>query len=400
MKFLGSFRDLRKIGFIVPSSNTALEPITTFITGQILHRVSLHFNRVAVRTLDTDDRSIAQFGTEKMLQSAALLNDSDLDAILWNGTSASWSGGGLQTDIGLAEEITSATHLPCSTSTLAQVEVLKLRGVKRLSLTGPYVDGPMRGLVAFYEGLGYEVVKTSQMNEKDNVVFGNTPLARIRDLLREADHPNAECIVVACTNWPAALVLEEMEAELGKPIYDSVCVTLWKALRMLDVKVPLFGWGELLREDPTLAQMQTILADLMKTCTASRTTLRLDIPQKNCRVDTVCAEVCGPGIAQLKLNSSLNQRAMATVQWLERTHQVLIQGDLANTDVPPPKALTDVYSVKAQMLGPLIHDDFVYGWISVHQVGSTRKWSNEEVEALKSAVQMTHAILKADGWIE
>ncbi|KZT20413.1 Asp/Glu racemase [Neolentinus lepideus HHB14362 ss-1] len=400
MKSLASLRDLKKIGFIVPSSNTALEPITAHIIAhQLAGRVSVHFSRVAVRTLDTDEESVAQFGTEKMLASAALLADADLDAILWNGTAASWSGKGMQADIELAEEITRATGLPCSTSTLAQVEVLEAYGVKQLALAGPYGDGPMRGLVAFYEGLGYAVVGTAQMGARENVVFGNTPLERIRELIRAADRPEAECVVVACTNWPAALVVEEMEAALGKPVYDSVCVTLWAAMRAVGVGVPLFGWGKLLRDDPALREADAVMEALLGACAASRVTLRLDVPRWNCHVDAVCAEACARGVASLRLDASLNQRAMRTVQWLERTRAVLVQGDLAATEVEPPKALVDVYGVRAQMLAPLVRGEEVYGWVSVHQVGRTRVWTEGEVGELRGAVERVEGILAAHGWI-
>lgn len=245
LKGLHSLQDLKKIGFIVPSSNTALEPITVSMTSQLNALVSLHFSRVEVKTLNTDHQSVGQFAPDKMLAGAVLLGGAQLDAILWNGTSGSWSGKGLQAERALAASIEQMTGIAVSTSTLAQLEVLEQKGVKRLSLTGPYVDGPMQGLVEFYTGLGYEIMATSQMDETLNTVFGNTPLARIKELIRKCDHLDAECVVVACTNWPAALVVEEMEAELGKPIYDSVCVTLWKALRMVKPEVALYGWGSL-----------------------------------------------------------------------------------------------------------------------------------------------------------
>jgi maleate isomerase len=50
-KVLASFNDLKKVGFVTPSSNTALEPVTMAMTEQIGDRISTHFSRVPVKTL-------------------------------------------------------------------------------------------------------------------------------------------------------------------------------------------------------------------------------------------------------------------------------------------------------------------------------------------------------------
>jgi maleate isomerase len=66
------------------------------------------------------------------------------------------------------------------------------------------------------------------------------------DLIRAADHPDAQCIVLSCTGVAGAHLLQGMERELGKPILDTIAVTLWKALRLVGVRDPLYGWGALL----------------------------------------------------------------------------------------------------------------------------------------------------------
>jgi maleate isomerase len=48
----------------------------------------------------------------------------------------------------------------------------------------------------------------------------------------------------------------------------------------------------------------------------------------------------------------------------------LIQEDGANASVSPPKDLIQVYGVKAQMLGPLVWEHKLIGFISVHQVSA------------------------------
>jgi maleate isomerase len=399
MKALASFKELKKIGFITPSSNTALEPLTMAMTEQISDRVSTHFSRVPVKTLTLDSQDVNQFQTQKMVDAAALLSDGGLDAILWNGTSGSWTGQGFEADVTLCEEIQRATGVPASTASLAQVDVLKHYGIKRFGLAVPYVEEPTRKIIETYGKQGFTTVKSALLHETENVRIGNTPFARIKQLLRDADSPDAECIVVACTNLPATVVLDEMEAELGKPIFDSIAVTLWKALQMTGIDVPLHGWGKLLRDNPVLAELEQVMATLRETTDGSRTTLRIDIPAHNCQVDTVCAEAVAPGIAQLKLNSSLNQRSLATVQWLEAQRKPLIQDDCANAAVKPPKALMEIYGVKAQMLiGLTAQDDQVIGWISVHYVPGTRTWSDADVAALQSAADRVRHILQQNNW--
>ncbi|MEW9584258.1 GAF domain-containing protein [Paraburkholderia sp. DGU8] len=398
-KPLKSLQDVKKVGFITPSSNTALEPMTMAMSHQISSRISTHFSRVPVKTLTLDSKDVNQFQTQKMVDSAALLSDGRMDAILWNGTSGSWTGKGFEADISLCEEISGVTGVPASTSSLAQLDVLKHYGIKRFALAVPYVEEPTRKIIETYGNQGFTVVNAARLDQTENVVIGNTPFERIKQLLRDADAPDAECLVVACTNLPATAVVDEMEAELGKPIFDSIAVTLWKALKMTSIDVPLHGFGKLLRANPVLEELERVMATLREVTGGSRTTLRIDIPEHNCNVDRVCAESVAPGIPELKLNTSLNQRSLATVQWLIATRKPLVQDDCANAEVKPPKALMEVYGVKAQMLvGLEAADGEVIGWISVHYVPGTRQWTDAEVAALQNAAGQVRTILQRTGW--
>src|SRR5690606_19684275 len=143
--------------------------------------------------------------------------------------------------------------------------------------------------------------------------------------------------------------------------------------------------GKLMRDHEVVARLDVILADLLKATSASRTTIRLDIPELNIGVDDVYAEASAPGVSSLRLDSSLNQRSLGTVQWMDKHKQLLVQPDCINAEVPPPKALMGVYGVKAQTLSPLIWRDQLLGWISVHYIPGTREWSDADLDALRSA---------------
>src|SRR5690625_3593488 len=251
-KFLNleGFAGLKKIGFITPSSNTSLEPITNLISSQLCEEITTHYSRVEVRTITLEEKDVSQFNLDKMLDAAALLADANVDAILWNGTSGAWSGRGFEADRLLSKEITKVHKIPASTSSLAQLNVLDYYGIKRFGLATPYVKEPAKQMVATYGQAGYEIVKEAHLGIDDNQVIGAAKCVTVKNLARNADSPNAECIVVRCTNLATISRIEEMEYELAKPIYDSISVTLWKALKMLKISTPFKGWGHLLRAQP------------------------------------------------------------------------------------------------------------------------------------------------------
>jgi len=82
-----------RLGFLTPSSNTVLEPLSTAMVAE-MPGVTLHFSRFRVIEIALSGAATAQFDDAAVLQAAALLADARVDAIAWSGTSASWLGFG------------------------------------------------------------------------------------------------------------------------------------------------------------------------------------------------------------------------------------------------------------------------------------------------------------------
>ena len=80
-----------KLGMLTPSSNTALEPITSAMVSG-LPNVSAHFSRFTVTEISLRDQALGQFDLENILNAAKLLADAHVDVIAWNGTSSGWLG--------------------------------------------------------------------------------------------------------------------------------------------------------------------------------------------------------------------------------------------------------------------------------------------------------------------
>ena len=190
---VASLKDFKKIGFITPSSNVALEIITTAILAQLPLVVPLF--SIACSTSDVASGAESQFSADSLAACAKLIANCPVETVLWNGTSESWTGEGYEAGVHIKDQIEKGTGLPSSTSSLAQVDVLKLWKVKKIALATPYNADNNRRLSEYYGSCGFEVVNDSRLDMTKNTDIANTSLETLRNLIRKADHPDAECIV-------------------------------------------------------------------------------------------------------------------------------------------------------------------------------------------------------------
>jgi maleate isomerase len=143
---------------------------------------------------------------------------------------------------------------------------------------------------------------------------------------------------------------------------------------------------------------EQVLADLLTATGADRCTLRYDDPDRGWTVQLPCAEVLIGEAKSLRAENSVDQRAAATVKWLEANRRILVQPDLADTDAPAPAALIQAYGVRAQMLGPLFREDgHLQGWISVHYLNLPGGIGSAKVAAMQEAIEAIRHLLGLAG---
>ena len=231
------------LGMLTPSSNTTLEPVTTaMIAG--LPEASAHFGRFRVTEIALSDKALGQFDDSEILRAAELLAHAKVGTIGWNGTSSGWLG--FDADERLCRRITEATGIPACTSVLALNEIFTLTGVKRFGLVTPYLDDVQAAIVRNYARSGFECVSERHLRLRDNFSFSEVSADEIRAMVRDAAKVRPDAITIFCTNLRGAPLVEELEAETGIPIYDSIATVVWKALRLVGADTRrIKGWGRL-----------------------------------------------------------------------------------------------------------------------------------------------------------
>jgi maleate isomerase len=232
-----------RLGVLTPSSNTALEPLTSAIAA-LVPGASAHFSRFQVTEIALDSRALGQFDDSKILAAADLLADAKVDVIGWSGTSSGWLG--FDRDRRLCERILERTGIVATTAVLALNELLALKGLTRLALVTPYTQDVQQRIVENYRGIGIEVVAERHLGIRVNYDFAAVEPATLLALMREVAAERPQAITTFCTNLRAAPMAAQVERELGIPLLDTVSTTVWGMLRAAGVapaQVP--GWGEL-----------------------------------------------------------------------------------------------------------------------------------------------------------
>ena len=82
--------------------------------------------------------------------------------------------------------------------------------------------------------------------------------------------------------------------------------------------------------------------------------------------------------------------------YLAETLGVLAQDDLLDTDIPPPKALIEVYGARAQMIAAIVRDGALAGVVSVHHGPEPRVWTVEDVGLIQAAAEEAAALLGSE----
>ncbi len=215
-----------RLGFVVPSSNTVVEPLAA--AAAEAGGWSAHFSRLSVFDVALDEASQSQFERQRHVEASRLLADADVDAIVWGGTSASWLGEAHDRDMCAA--VSADTGTPATSCVLAMNVLLEPHSSCRLGLITPYTDDVQERIVGNYEALGHACVASENLGGSLSSDFAAIEPTVLAELVRKASAASPDVIFIMCTNLRGAAVAESLTAELGVLVVDSAAATIAAAV--------------------------------------------------------------------------------------------------------------------------------------------------------------------------
>jgi maleate isomerase len=221
---------MKRIGMVVPSLNTIAEDdCRRFLPADI----GCHVNRL--RLSKSGGRVTRQDLIEaasEAIDACAMLGDARLDAIAFNCTGASITGGpdGARR---LGEDIAAASNARATTTALAVVAALGAVGATKLVHVCPFAPEFSNDEAAFLRDSGFEVVASRGLNFSDARVAAQMTPEEICEVALPMDVVEADAIFLACANVRATEAVARIETRLGKPVVASNQAVIWHLLRLL-----------------------------------------------------------------------------------------------------------------------------------------------------------------------
>ena len=218
---------LLRIGLIVPSSNTVMEPD--------FHR---HLGKAAVVSTTrifledvTRDQELSMLEND-LHRAIELIRTTAPDVVVFGCTSAG-ALGTLAHDEGIAERIRQGAGVSVVTVLGAVVGKVRSLNPQRIAVFTPYTEDLTNRVASSLTEAGYPPIKAVGMGIRANLDIGRVPTSEIiRFVESQMKGCSADCAFLSCTNWQSTAAIEPLQSTLGMPILTSNQTAMDAMLRL------------------------------------------------------------------------------------------------------------------------------------------------------------------------
>jgi maleate cis-trans isomerase len=243
----------RRIGLLVPSTNTVAEPD---VIGAVPAGVTVHVHRLYLPA-DVPKKDAMDRMNSDLEQGAKYLASAKVEILCMTGTTNSFYQGASGADW-MEETMSKHGGVKAVASSPSIVMALRHYKAKKLSVATPYADWANGRLRDFLTAAGFEVLNL----DKDVRVADGHPQhmndqgpEEILDFCLSVWNPDADAMLLPCAAWRTMEVAAAIEAETGKPVITTNQATSWRTLRKMGIREAKPGFGRLLDEMPDPADL-------------------------------------------------------------------------------------------------------------------------------------------------
>jgi maleate isomerase len=231
---------IKRLGVIVPSSNTTMEPefwelAKLFNEAQkdSSHPITLNnfFGRMALKEVTLS--ALEEMEKESLFEAEKLAH-AQVDLICYGCTSGSFiSGKNMSEEI--TEKLTSITQIQSFTTAQAIGELAHKLVDTSLSVITPYTDDINIKEKEFLEAEGFTVDQILGMGIVENTSIGRVHPIKLEEFVINSEIDDSDALFISCTNLPTLQSIIPLSEKLNMPVFSSNTASFWLGLKKMNL---------------------------------------------------------------------------------------------------------------------------------------------------------------------
>ena len=134
-----------------------------------------------------------------------------------------------------------------TTPITSAIKAFKLMNIKKIAVFTPYPDSVNTSIYEYFSKKNIDVLSFGTFNLNIDADFANIDPKYLSETLIQLDIAEAEALFISCTALPALEIIDKVEKKLNIPVFSSNQTLIWDTIRSIGYKLPIKGYGKLLR---------------------------------------------------------------------------------------------------------------------------------------------------------
>ena len=232
-----------KIGLVVPPGNTTNESEFNLMSPE---GVTIHTARADAHH-DASQSEAMMADLKQAMSDLTAQGGTPMDIVALGCTTSSMTLPAkelIEGMKGIAENMSVSAVGPSIIKALDAFEI------KKIALGTPYTPAITKYIEDYLTNHGYEVVNSDCLGYGENVdefrQIARTPPEITYRLARSIDVPDADAVLIVCTDLPTISIINKLEDALGKPVITSNQASFWATMRAVGLHETTEQFGSLL----------------------------------------------------------------------------------------------------------------------------------------------------------
>lgn len=247
----------RRIGLIVPSSNTTMETeVPAILRGREREKrdepFTFHSSRMRMQKVTPDELRAMNAQTDRAAAEVADVRPDVVATACLVAIMAQGPGYHCTAEAQIDRVLTSeGSAAPVISSAGALLKALESLGAQRIAMVTPYMKALTKLVAEYIEQAGVEVHDAMSLEVADNRQVARLDPGDLVEHHRRLDLSGCDAIVIsACVQMPSLSAIEPVEQASGLPTLSAATATTWAILDALGLETTAPGAGRLLGQVP------------------------------------------------------------------------------------------------------------------------------------------------------